>query len=250
MEQAASQAAVNAIAALQRKVKALQDEGATLAAEKALLEEESRTRRAAFEEHELALREATAKAEQMLKDVAAAVQENEEAFDENRRLKSEIGSLEKDIRAERSAERSLKGSAKQLRAQASRLSTLVDEYECLLAQFLGLPPHRSFLTDDEVTAILSRRDNPDLILPEFGPILSELGQMPPDISSQDMTTKEETAHALAHAMSAVTDLNSHIRCIELQMSDPSAPKQDQAEIHRLSSTMVLISDVIIQFHFD
>jgi hypothetical protein len=250
MEPTASQAAVNAIAALQRKVKVLEDEATALAAQKVALEQDLRLRDSGYQKRELVLKGATTRAQQMFKNATAAVQENEELYAENRRLKSEIELIQKCLHASRSPQRSVKGSTKQVKSQASKLLTRIDEYEILLSEFLAVPPHRCSLTRDEASVILSAKGDRDPILPDVDVLMADLREMPTDLSNQDMKTKRKIARALSHGMSAVTDLNNAVRRMELQQFDTSAPKRYQTEIRRLSAAMLLLCDEVMQFHFD
>jgi hypothetical protein len=249
MEPSASQAAINAIAALQKKVQMLEEEAIVLADQKTRLDQELRMRDSGYQRRELALNEATARAEQMFKNATVSVKENEEMLAENRRLKTEIESVGTSIQSSNSTERSLKSNARRVKSQTSKLMDQIDEYTTLLSEFLSPPPHACFLTSDELAVILSKNGDRDLVLPAFAPILSDLQEMPTDVSNPDMKRRREIACALSRAISAVTDADGTFRRMELQRFDTSAPKRYDTEMRRLSATMALLSNQISEFRF-
>ena len=249
MEPEASRAAIAAIAALQKRVKELEDENILLEQEHESLQKALNTRDTAYTIRENALNEATAKAKLMLSGATAALIQIREARTENRRLKMQIDETEELIGKQKQKCTTLTKSSRKISMSLSQLLEKLAEYESLLSDLLTPPPQSSPLTAEEVVLLSSTQNDPDLLPPPLSDILRRLQNLPKDFCRQTIQTKRLIIQALCDAKAATTEIKAKITHLEKQKFSSSTPMKFEAAIHKLATHLLIISNEMKRFRF-
>ncbi|KAK8866644.1 hypothetical protein M9Y10_009610 [Tritrichomonas musculus] len=250
MEPEASRAAIAAIAALQKRVKELEDENALLQQEHDSLTKTINSRDTAYTIRENALNEATAKAKQMLSGASAALIQIREARSENRRLKSQIEQTEQLIEKQKQKSRTYNLSTKKISISLSQLLEKLSEYESLLSELLTPPPQTTTLSPEEIVLITSSQNDPDLLPEPYANILRTMQSLPKDFCKQNIVTKRRIVQVLCQAKSATTSIKAKISHLEKQKFSSSVPVKYDSSIHKLSTHLLILSNEMKRFKFN
>lgn len=249
MEPEASRAAIAAIAALQKRVKELEDENAVLEQEHESLSNTLNSRDEAYTIRENALNEATAKAKQMLSGASAALIQIREARAENKRLKSQIEQTEQLLQKQKQKSKTYTSSSRKLSNSLSALMEKLAEYESLLGDLLTPPPQTTSLTPEEIVLISSSENDPEILPEPYSDILRTMQSLPKDFRKQNLETKREIIHTLCQAKSATTNIKAKISHIEKQKFSSSTPIKFDSMIHKLSTHLLILSNEMKRFRF-
>ncbi|OHT00975.1 hypothetical protein TRFO_32137 [Tritrichomonas foetus] len=249
MEPEASRAAIAAIAALQKRVKELEDENTLLEQEHESLMNTLNSRDTAYTIRENALNEATAKAKLMLSGASAALIQIREARTENRRLKQQIDETEQLIDKQKTKCRTYTRSSKKISLSLSQLLEKLAEYESLLSDLLTPPPQTTTLTPEEIILISSSENDPDLLPPPLSDILRTMQNLPKDFCRQNIETKRSIVQALIAAKAATSDIKAKISHLEKQKFSSSTPVKFESSIHKLATHLLILSNEMKRFRF-
>ena len=249
MEPEASRAAIVAIAALQKRVRDLEDEAAVLEDDHEVLLAKMNERDQAFAIRENALNEATEKAKQMLSSASTALIQVREARNERDRLNQQIEETEKLIQAQNKKISTQKAQIKKVKYEVGLLMQTLSEYELLLGVILAPPPQTSNLTQEEIAVISSGENDPNILPPILADVLRRLQRMPKKFTKQTLEMKRATVRALFDAKSVTTDLNNKIMMLEKKKFSSSAPRRYEVKIKKLAIQMRIISSEMQKFDF-
>lgn len=248
MEPEASRAAIAAIAALQKRIKELEDEGMVLEDEKDHLKQQLDEKNTAFSMRENAYSEAQAKAKQFISLASANLIENRDMRTENQRLKHEIDETQKILKQHKTKLTTIRKKSKKSSMSLSSLMQRLAEYECLLGDLFA-PPSPSSMTTDEIMFYSSAQVDPAILPPAISTIFITLQELPKEFTMQTLETKRKIVQALRVGKSTTTDLNSKIRVLEKQKFSSSKPQKFETEIKRLSAQLLIISNEMKKFVF-
>jgi peptidoglycan hydrolase CwlO-like protein len=249
MEPEASQAAISAIAALQKRVRELEEQSGLLEDERDSLRLRLNDRDFAYQRREAALNDAASKAKEILNNASVAMSQLREARTERQKLKAEVEDLERQIHEIQSKIKSTKSGHRRTKSGLTDLLRKLAEYEILIGDVVAQPPYRPCLSPDEASLLASREADPDVLPPSLGSILRNLQGLPKSFTTLNLGKKREVVKVLSEASAAVTELNAKIRNLEREKFASSTPKKFDTEIKRLSSQMFILSNEIRKFEF-
>jgi DNA repair exonuclease SbcCD ATPase subunit len=249
MDPEASQAAVSAIAALQQRVRELEEQAALLDDEHESLRIRLDNRDIAFRRREAALNEAMAKAKEIMNSTSAAMAQLSDARAQRQAHRSLVDDLEHQLQTVQGKIKSAKSQQRRAKSGLGDLLRKLAEYEILIGDVVAHRPHRPCLTPDETALISSGIPDPDLLPPSLAPILSALQSLPKNFPELTLGKKRKAVRALSNASAAVTELNAKVRALECEKFASSTPKKFEAEMKRLSVQMFILSREIGKFEF-
>ena len=249
MEPEASRAAIGAIAALQKRVRDLEDEAAVLADEHASLLAKANERDEVYTIREHALNEATEKAKQILSTASTALIEIRQARAERDRLKQQIEQTERLIENQDAKVKEKRAGCKKVKCDAALLMQRLAEYELLLGDVLVQPPQNANLSPDEIAMISAIEADVSILPTPLCDILRALQGLPKKFTRQKIETKRKIIRALCDAEAVLTDLRTKIKGLEKQKFMSSTPKKFEAEIKRIAIHMRIISNELFKFDF-
>lgn len=249
MEPEASRAAVAAIAALQQRVRDLEIQSDRLEDERSELTREMQTRLTTRAIREKAMDDATDRARQMLSSASTALIQIREARAETAHLKKQIEEMERLIqtqgaKAKRSAAR-YRGSKQGISGLWQKLA----EYEQLLNDVLVPPPQAAHLSVEEIALISTCENDPEILPPVLAKALAALQERPKEFGTQTIVEKRRTVQALTTAKATVADLTARIKNLQYQKFASSEPRKFEAEIRRLATHRLILSNEMQKFTF-
>ena len=249
MEPEASRAAIGAIAALQKRVRDLEDEAAVLQDEHTSLMAKMNERDEAYTIRENALNQATEKAKQMLSTASTALIEIREARSERDRLNQQIAETERLIQAQDEKIKAKRVTYKRVKCDAALLLQRLAEYELLLGDIFA-PKLQSFnLSAEEIALISSSETDPSILPAPLSDILRNLQRVPKAFTKQRIETKREIVRALLDARSVLTDLNMKMKSLEKQKFSSSTPRKFEVEMKKIALHMRIIGNELQKFQF-
>jgi chromosome segregation ATPase len=249
MEPEASRAAISAIAALQQRVRDLEDQRAILEEEQESLRQRLAARDSAFRLRESSLNEATSKAQQILDTTTTAMTQLHEERARRQQLRAQIQEQQLLLDATVLKRRAHKAAHQKSKADLSVLLRMLHEYEILLGDLIMPGLQRAALTQDEATLVLASENDASTLPPNVAAIVRKLQQAPKRFARQSIEKKRVIVQALAEGNAAVTELNSRIKQLETQKFSSSTPKKFEAEVKRISAQLLILSNEMSKFEF-
>jgi chromosome segregation ATPase len=249
MEPEASRAAISAIAALQQRVRDLEDQGALLEEERDSLHRRLEVRDSAFRVRESSLNEATSKARQILDTTSAAMTHLHEERTRRQRLRSQLQEQQHLLDATVSKQRSHRAAHRKSKGEVSALLRILREYEMLLGDLISPGLQRGALTQDEAILILAGNYEANSLPPNLARILRQLQEAPKRFARQSIENKRVVVKALSEGSAAITELNTRIKQLETQKFSSSTPKKFQADVKRISAQLLILSNEMSKFEF-
>jgi chromosome segregation ATPase len=250
MEPEPSHAAISAIAALQKRVRDLEDQALILESERESLRLRLNERDAQFDRRKAALNDAAAKAKEILNNTSTAMSQLREARAERQALKGEVENFEKALKEIQGKVRTSKLKSRRFKSGLAELLKKLAEYESLIGDVVGQLPCRPCLTQEEQALLASREVDATIMPPQLEPILANLQSLPKQFAALSLATKRKAVQALSEASAAVTELNAKIRTLEREKFASSTPRKFDSEIRRVSTHMFLLSNEIRKFEFE
>lgn len=249
MEPEASRAAIGAIAALQKRVRDLEDEAAVLKDDHETLLAKMNERDEAYTIRENALNEATEKAKQMLSTASTALIQIREARSERDRLNEQIAETERLIESQNEKIKARKGACKRVKCDAALLMQRLAEYELILGDIFAPRTPTGSLTSEEISLISSTQSDPNMLPSPLSDVLRNLQRVPKAFTKQSIETKREIVRALLDARSVLTDLNMKMKTLEKQKFSSSTPRKFEVEMKKIALHMRIIANELQKFQF-
>lgn len=249
MEPEASRAAIGAIAALQKRVRDLEDEAALLEDDHSSLLARMNERNDIYTIRENALNEATEKAKQILSTASTALIEIRQARAERERLKQQIEETERLIENQDAKIKFKRSNCKSIKASTALLMQWLAEYELLLGDIFTPPPQNANLSPEEIALVSSGEYDPAILPEPLSDILRNLQRLPKRFSKQKIETKRKIVRALCDAEAVLTDLRTKVKGLEKQKFMSSTPKKYEVELKRLAIHTRILSDELRRFDF-
>jgi DNA repair exonuclease SbcCD ATPase subunit len=243
MEPEASKAAIAAIAALQKRVRELEDELKSLEAEKKAINARISARDQSYSIREKAFNQATAKAQEMLNSAAEAMDQVREAREESKRLKDQISITRTLLQTQDAKHNNFRNSERKWRASLARSNKLVNEYEALLPDIMNEPRYSVSLSPEEVVLLCSGADGSATLPDELDKILQELRNVPKKFFSGSVEAKIRSTRAIRRAHQAIRELYGRILDAE------EGKCGDEKKAKRLSGHLVVLGNEIDRIDF-
>jgi hypothetical protein len=243
MEPEASKAAIAAIAALQKRVRELEDELNLLEAERESINARIAHRDESYTIRERAFNEATVKAQQMLNSAAEAMIQVREARDESKRLKEQIVTARQLLQKQEIKSHSLRLNERKWRARFLQTNKLLSEYEALLPDVVARPHISLPLSPEEIALVCSAGENSVMLPNGFDQVLEDLRRAPKRFFTGSVETKINSARAIRRAWQGIRELHGQILDAEERKSG------DEKKARKLSSLLVVMGNELDKFEF-
>lgn len=242
-----SRAAVEAMAALQERMKELEMENDGLRKEVVKLRATVENSENELAEREKAMSRDAEKAQKMLESAAETLVELRRIRIENRKLESQIDGLELKLRDKTRKEKAKQTRIEEALGTARHKELLESELEDLFSLLLS-PPDYSF--DEKMNV----RFNPTIksittySLPaNIQTVVQYIQSLPVPFAAQKMGIKREIVNTLMKARAICCKLIEDIHKLEVSMLSSKAKRQVQADIDAKKAQLFLLMTTISRF---
>ena len=245
-----SKAAVDAMAALQARIKDLEMGNAKLRKEAAKLriladEDESR-----LQEREMSLLQASEKAQKMLEGASETLVELRRIRKENRSLQKELDDLQSQLNEKLETERKSESVLNALERRKQNSKKLIAEYEALFKEILTPPA----LDLDRVNGIVFNNTtvtSSTYSLPAMlQTVVQEMQTLPFPFRTQKLEKKREILTTLLKARDIAARIADEIHELEMKKKDIGTMRRIQAEIDVKAAHYYVITNAMSRFRFE
>ena len=247
MAQDTSQAAVSAIAALQRRLRELEDEKSILTKEVEKLNAHVSTNDEDYTKREKEVSEITARANKMLEDSAATLVQIQEERRLNTQLKEDIFTIQQEL-GESEEIATAKVQAKiNKKKQIANYDQILNEYESLLS-IIFQPPQ---LVGRQHQINMKKSDY-DIDLLPLGQrrIAKQLQQLPDRYAKQPLNTKRAMIQGLLCTREEANKLAAKIYSLEKKRSISTTPRSITFEIDKYTKQFMILTHEMKRFKFN
>lgn len=245
-----SKAAVDAMAALQARIKELEEGNAKLRKEASRLRVIADEDESKLQERELSLMEASDRAQKMLEGASETLTELRRIKKENRALEKQLNELQDQLSKKVDAERRSANSLATMEKQRKHAKKLIAEYEALFKEILT-PPALNLQRIDGVpfnnTAITA---NTHSLPATLQTVIQIIQTLPFPFRDQKLEKKREIIVELLKARDISARIADEIHELELQKRDMGNSRRIQAEIDVKASHYYLITQAMSRFRFE
>ena len=247
MDQNSSQAAVSAIAALQKRLRDLENEKATLTKEVEKLNNHVSTNDEDYTKREQEISEITARANKMLEDSAATLVQIQEERRLNTKLRKDIFDAQQQLdESEEAVELILQERAIQ-KKQVASLDQVLAEYESLFS-IVFKPPQ---LVGRQHQFRMKKTDyDVDLLPVGLRRIARQLQTLPERYQKQPITTKRAMIQGLICTREEVNKLAEKIYSLEKRRCTSTTPRSLSFEIEKYTKQFMILTNEMKRFKFN
>ena len=244
-----SKAAVDAMAALQARIKDLEMGNAKLRKEAAKLriladEDESR-----LQEREMSLLQASEKAQKMLEGASETLVELRRIRKENRSLQRELDDLQAQLNDKLETEKKSESVLNALERRKQNSKKLIAEYEALFKEILTPPA----LEIERVNGIVFNNTvtSSTYSLPAMlQTVVQDLQTLPFPFRTQKLEKKREILTTLLKARDIAARIADEIHELEMKKKDIGTMRRIQAEIDVKAAHYYVITNAMARFRFE
>lgn len=244
-----SKAAVDAMAALQARIRELEAGNARLRRECAKLKESTEKDEASLSEREAAILGAADRAQQMLDGASETLTELRRIKRENRNLRKQLEQMESDLEAKLADDQKKQESIARLNKKRTDSARLIHEFEELFKEILA-PPDLHF---DELPLIpfnTSVSQNTYSLPATLQTVIHELQTLPTPFRDQKLEKKREIINVLCAARDIAERIAAEIRELRLKQPEEGSVRRIQAELSVKASHFSLITQAMGRFRFE
>ena len=247
--QAASEAALASITALQKRIKSLEYDHTNLESEYNSLKKQLDVQNSQYETRETELSSASDYARQMLQSAHESLKQIQATRDENARLKRELGASEQLLERQREKNALLKQELKDATSAYAEMQASIKEHDQLISEMCQAPAPVSVLRPDEALILVSNPLPEGLLTERQQQLHEQMRRLPKMFTAQDIATKKEIFYAVTEAKEIVTDLITRIRFLEKKRCRSTRPAEPNMDVRKLASQQIVLSDDMRQFAF-
>lgn len=245
-----SKAAVDAMAALQARIKDLEIGNAKLRKEASRLRIMADEDESKLQERELSLLEASDKAQKMLEGASETLVELRRIKKENRLLQKELDELQEQLNDKIQTEKRSEETISAMDKRRKHAKKLIAEYEALFKEILT-PPSLDIqmangITFNNTTITSSTYSFPAVIQTT----VQELQTLPFPFRDQKLDKKRQIMGTLLKARDIAARIADEIHELELKKKDAGTVRRIQAEIDVKASHYYVITQAMSRFRFE
>lgn len=245
-----SKAAVDAMAALQARIKELEKNNARMRKECAHLRSLTDADEESLNDREASLLSAADKAQKMLEGASQTLLELRKVRRENRQLSSRLDDLQKQLTEKLDLEGRARDSLSKLEAKRTHAEHLISEYEDLFCEILS-PPNMHLSGTGNVPFNSTTTAITTYSLPAtLQTAVQMLQALPFPFREQRLEKKREIIGILLNARDIAYKIADEIHQLELQKCETGVLRRIQAEIDVKSSHLALITQAMSRFRFE
>ena len=243
-----SKAAVNAMAALQSRIKELEIGNAKLRKEAARLKVIADEDETKLQEREISLLEASDKAQKMLEGASDTLVELRRIKKENRKLQKELDQLQHTLNIKLQSEKKSADTLNAIENRKKHAKQLISEYETLFKEILTPPeldlPKGTSIPFNHTTITSSTHSLPATLQT----VVQILQTIP--FREQKLDKKREILAELLKARDIAARIADEIHDLELQKKDMISVRRIDAEIEVKASHYYLLTQAMSRFRFE
>ena len=242
MEPEASRAAISAIAALQKRIRELEEEKTTLETEVKSLHSQIEEKNGKFLVRERELQETTIRAKEIISSSSFSLTQIQKAREENEQLKIELQEAE-DQYQKAISEKIRKPSSQQINILLRQIS----DYEIIFGDIVEQTQKTQMLPCN--SAILQQlSSDPDLLPQPLRDIVKQLRKLPSTFQNQSITTKRAMVQGICCAREQINRLSDSVRDLHSKIRKQT-PRKLRYEIQTLSAQADVLIQEVSRFHF-
>ena len=246
---AASEAALESIAALQKRIKALEYDNINIAAEYESLSKQLHVQNLNYSTRKSGLSDADSQARAMLATANESLKQIQGIRDENARLKRELGASEQLLQRQKEKNALLRQELRDATSVHAEIQASIKDHDALIAEMCRCPAPVSVLPNDEALLLVSRPIPEGLLTDRQAQLHEKMRQLPKSFPSQNIATKRDILRTLTETKEIVTDLVTRIRFLEKKRCKSTRPSLPNSDVHKLASQQIILSDDMKQFKF-
>ena len=244
-----SKAAVDAMAALQARIKELERNNARMRKECAHLKKITEVDEDSLNDREASLIAAADKAQKMLEGASETLVELRKVRRENKQLVSRLGDLQKQLSAKLDLEARSKERLEKLESKKDHAENLISEYEDLFCEILS-PPNMQLDGTGNVPFNSTTSSITTFSLPAtLQTAVQMLQTLPFPFRDQRLDKKREIIGILLNARDIAYKIADEIHQLELQKCETGVMRRIQAEIDVKTAHLALITQAMARFRF-
>lgn len=242
MEPEASRAAISAIAALQKRIKELEEERITLETEVKSLHTQIDEKNSKFFQREKELQETTIRAKEIISSSSFSLTQIQKAREENEQLKNELEEAEDEY--QKAISEKIKRPTSQ---QINVLLRQISEYEIIFQDIVS-QTQKSQMLPCNSTLFLQLVSDPDLLPQPLRDIVKQLRKLPVTFQNQAISTKRAMVQGICCAREHINRLTDEIRELQSQIRKQT-PRKLRCEIQTLSAQANVLIQEVSRFRF-
>jgi hypothetical protein len=244
-----SKAAVDAMAALQARIRELEKNNAKVRKECARLKSVSETEEVGLNERETNLVAAADKAQKVLEGASETLIELRRVRHENKHLQAQLDGLQKQLSEKLDREERTKGSISKLTTRKQNIERLIAEYEALFCEVLS-PPNFNLNGSGNVPFNNTTISVTTHSLPAtLQTCIQMLQTLPFPFRDQKLEKKREIVAVLLNARDIACKMAEEIHRLEVEKLECGSVRRIQAEIDVKSSHLGLLCQAMSRFRF-
>lgn len=244
-----SKAAVDAMAALQARIKELETSNAKIRKECQRLRVLAESDEHSLNEREASLINAADKAKQMLEGASESLIELRKVRHDNRHLQSRLEELQNQLSQRVEQESKAKSKLLRLSDKKDNAEKLLKEYEELFCEILSPPDFH--ITGNGLIPFTNTIAVKTHSLPAtLQTAVMELQTLPFPFRDQKLEKKREIISVFLNAREIAYKIQEEIHQLELQKLESGSVRRIQAEINVKSSHLSLLIQAISRFRFE
>ncbi|KAK8866319.1 hypothetical protein M9Y10_009280 [Tritrichomonas musculus] len=244
-----SKAAVDAMAALQARIKELENYNARIRKECQRLKVLAETDENSLNEREASLMNAADKAKQMLEGASESLIELRKVRHDNRQLQNRLEQLQNDLSARVIQENKAKEKLLKLSDKKDNAEKLLKEYEELFCEILS-PPDFQLNGNGQIPFTNTIAVTTHSLPATLQTAVMMLQTLPFPFRDQKLEKKREIISVLLNAREIAYKIQEEIHQLELQKLESGSIRRIQAEIDVKSSHLYLLTQAMSRFRFE
>lgn len=245
-----SKAAVDAMAALQIRIRELEKGNAALKKECAKLRAVADEDETTLNQREMQLLEASDKAQKMLAGASDTLVELRRIRKENRMLQQQLDNLQKELEDKVKEDKKTEESLNSIETKKNSAKKLIAEYEALFKEILSPPElklnNNTYIPFNHTTISTVTHSLPATLQQ----VVQILQSLPFPFRDQKIEKKREIMSSLLYARDIAARLADEIHDLELQKKDSRVSKKIQSEINTKAAHYQLIRSAMSRFKFE
>lgn len=241
-----SQAAVSAIAALQKRLRELEEEKLNIEKQIEQYSKNASFNNQEFERREREVAEITARAYKMTQENASVLVQIQEERKRRLELKNQLLDLEDQIEECGDACESTRVEARSIKQTQYNYNKILDDYETLLGLIFEPPK----LVGKKHDFKMRRSDyDIDLLPTSMRRMAQQLSELPAQYKSQNLTTKRAIIQGLVCTREETRKLKEKIYVLERKRNTSTTPRSLSFEINKYIQQFNILSGEMKRFKF-
>ena len=245
-----SKAAVDAMAALQARIKELESGNSKLRKEASRLKVLADQDESEFQDKANSLLELSENAQVMLDSASETLLDLRRIRKENRMLQKEFDDLQNELNVKKDAEKKIDDSITEMEKKKVSAKKLMSEYEALFKEILAPPALDLELAGNVVFNSTTITPSTYSFPATIQTVVQEIQTLPFPFRDQKLDKKRQILSTLLKARDIASKIADEIHELELKTKDVGAMKRLQIEIDAKATHYHIITQAMSRFRFE